>query len=35
MADNKNKTLRKYALDSSAVFYPYFTTKKTQSMYCE
>lgn len=34
MADNQNKTLRKYALDSSAVFYPFFTTKTTQSMYC-
>lgn len=33
MSENKNKTI-KYALDSSAVFYPYFTTKKAQSMYC-
>lgn len=29
----ENKLKRKFALDSSAAFYPYFTTKKTQSMY--
>lgn len=35
MKNKQNKTKqKKYALDSSAVFYPYFTTRKTQSMYC-
>ncbi len=34
MSVKKSKTLKKYALDSSAVFYPYFTTRKTQSMFC-
>ena len=33
MSGNK-KTKLKFALDSSAGFYPYFTTGKTQSMYC-
>ncbi|MDE7372557.1 MAG: hypothetical protein K2N18_00680 [Clostridia bacterium] len=32
MSGNK-KSKRNFALDSSAAFYPYFTTKKTQSMY--
>ena len=33
MNKNNNKP-KKYALDSSATFYPYFTTHKTQSMFC-
>ena len=32
--NKKNKKPNKYALDSSATFYPYFTTRKTQSMFC-
>lgn len=32
--DKNNKKPNKYALDSSATFYPYLTTKKAQSMFC-
>lgn len=34
MSNKDKKVLKKYALDSSAVFYPFFTTGKAQSMYC-
>ncbi|MCM1306321.1 MAG: hypothetical protein NC037_04915 [Bacteroides sp.] len=34
MAGSKTKKTKKFALDSSATFYPYFTTAKTQSMFC-
>ena len=34
MNENKKNKPVKFALDSSAAFYPYFTTRKAQSMYC-